>query len=273
MAGLALVNPAVNIDRKDVKLLPVLKHVVPSFSAIGNDIKKPGVVEDAYTRTPLKAADSMLKGYKALRADLAQDHLAHPVFRSVEDHVVDPSSARIIASSVSSRDYRGAPPRGQLPRRHPGQRRRADLHGVRRVHLARHRLTPAGYRGLVSAQDEDELWRSIVDNYGDRAELDEPVDDGSPVPPEPAAAPDGTSRSGSSRRRPPPLPRPENKRLVAWAGVFGVPILLLVCLVTGISLPALLAYAMVGWFVGGFVYLVLLMPRGPRDPDDDGARL
>ena len=72
---------------------------------------------------------------------------------------------------------------------------------------------------------------------------------------------------------PPPLPRPENKRLVAWAGVFGVPILLLVCLVTGISLPALLAYAMVGWFVGGFVYLVLLMPRGPRDPDDDGARL
>ena len=55
--------------------------------------------------------------------------------------------------------------------------------------------------------------------------------------------------------------------------MFGVPILLLVCLVVGISLPPLLGYAMVTWFVGGFVYLVLLMPRGPRDPDDDGARL
>ena len=105
VAGLALVNPAVNIDRKDVKLLPVLKHVVPSFSAIGNDIKKAGVVEDAYARTPLKAADSMLKGYKALRADLATITSPILVFRSAEDHVVDPSSARIIASSVSSRDY------------------------------------------------------------------------------------------------------------------------------------------------------------------------
>ena len=105
VAGLALVNPAVNIDRKDVKLLPVLKHLVPSFSAIGNDIKKPGVVEDAYARTPLKAADSMLKGYQALRADLATITSPILVFRSVEDHVVDPSSARIIASSVSSRDY------------------------------------------------------------------------------------------------------------------------------------------------------------------------
>ena len=123
----------------------------------------------------------------------------------------------------------------------------------------------------MSAQDEDELWRSIVDNYGDRAELDEPVET-APVPPAPAAAPEDVEERFVPPP-PPPLPRPENKRLVAWAGVFGVPILLLVCLVTGISLPALLAYAMVGWFVGGFVYLVLLMPRGPRDPDDDGARL
>ena len=73
--------------------------------AIGNDIKKAGVVEDAYARTPLKAADSMLKGYKALRADLATITSPILVFRSVEDHLVDPSSARIIASSVSSRDY------------------------------------------------------------------------------------------------------------------------------------------------------------------------
>ena len=129
----------------------------------------------------------------------------------------------------------------------------------------------------MSAQDEDELWRSIVDNYGDRAELDEPVEDVAVVP-QPAADPGDPGDGESTAERfvpppPPPLPRPDNRRLVAWAGLFGVPTLLLVCLVMGISLPTLFAYAMVGWFVGGFVYLVVMMPRGPRDPDDDGARL
>lgn len=105
VAGLVLVNPAVNTERKDVKLLPVLKHLIPAFPGLGNDIKKPGVVEDAYPRTPLRAADSMLKGYRALRADLAKITAPILLFRSTEDHTVDPSSGRIIASSVSSRDY------------------------------------------------------------------------------------------------------------------------------------------------------------------------
>ncbi|MEO7351067.1 MAG: alpha/beta fold hydrolase, partial [Marmoricola sp.] len=41
VAGLVLVNPAVGSARKDVKLLPVLKHVIASFPGIANDIKKP----------------------------------------------------------------------------------------------------------------------------------------------------------------------------------------------------------------------------------------
>lgn len=102
VAGLALVNPAVNIARHDVKLLPVLKHLVPSFPGIADDIKKPGVHEYGYTKTPLRAADSMLRGYKALRADLAKVTAPILLFHSAEDHVVDPSSAKIIARSVSS---------------------------------------------------------------------------------------------------------------------------------------------------------------------------
>ncbi len=72
---------------------------------------------------------------------------------------------------------------------------------------------------------------------------------------------------------PPPLPRPDNKRLVAWAGVLGVPLLLLVLVLVSFRPPTLMSYALVAWFVGGFTYLVLRMPRGPRDPEDDGARL
>ena len=71
-------TPRSTTDRKDVKLLPVLKHVIPSMPGIANDIKKPGVEEHGYTKTPLRAADSMFQGYKALRADLGPRHLPGP---------------------------------------------------------------------------------------------------------------------------------------------------------------------------------------------------
>ncbi len=104
VAGLVLVNPAIASERKDVKLLPVLKHVVPGFPAIGNDIKKPGVDERAYTKTPLRALASLFTEFKAVRPRLAEVTQPLLIFRSREDHVVDPSSARIIMSTVSSRD-------------------------------------------------------------------------------------------------------------------------------------------------------------------------
>lgn len=104
VAGVVVVNPAVHTDRKDVLALPVLQHVLPSMPGIANDIKKPGVQEHGYTRTPLKAARSMMAGWKQVRSDLPKVTSPLLMFRSAEDHVVDPSSGRIILTSVSSRD-------------------------------------------------------------------------------------------------------------------------------------------------------------------------
>ena len=104
VAGLVLVNPAINSERLDVKLLPVLKRLVPGWPAIGNDIKKPGMDERAYPKTPLKALASLFAEFKATRPQLAEVTQPVLIFRSREDHVVDPSSARIIMSTVSSRD-------------------------------------------------------------------------------------------------------------------------------------------------------------------------
>ncbi len=104
VAGLVLVNPAVSTLRKDVLALPVLKHVLPSFPGIANDIKKPGVVEHGYTRTPLKAAHSMFAAWKLLREDLPKVTQPVLMFLSSEDHVVDVSSARLLRSALSSRD-------------------------------------------------------------------------------------------------------------------------------------------------------------------------
>ena len=93
VAGVVVVNPAVATKRKDVKLLPVLKHVVPSFPGIANDIKKPGVDEHGYTTTPLKAAHSMMRAWKPLIAPTSPEVTAPLLyFRSAEDHVVDDAS-------------------------------------------------------------------------------------------------------------------------------------------------------------------------------------
>jgi len=106
VAGLVLVNPAVGSDRKDVKLLPVLKHVIPAMPGIANDIKKPGVEEHGYTKTPLRAADSMFRAYKVLVSELGDVSCPILLFRSTVDHVVDPSSSRAIRAAVSSTDVR-----------------------------------------------------------------------------------------------------------------------------------------------------------------------
>ncbi len=104
IAGVVVVNPAVGTERKDVLLLPVLKHVIPSFPGIANDIKKPGVEEHGYTKTPLRAAASMFAGYKQLRADLAKITAPMLYLRSSVDHVVDGLSEQVILTRISSRD-------------------------------------------------------------------------------------------------------------------------------------------------------------------------
>jgi carboxylesterase len=104
VAGVVLVNAAVASARKDMLALPLLKHVLPSMPGITNDIKKPGVEEYGYRRTPLRAAHSMTLGWKALRDQLPKVTAPLLVFRSAVDHVVDPSSAALIRATVSSRD-------------------------------------------------------------------------------------------------------------------------------------------------------------------------
>ena len=101
IAGVVVVNPAVATKRLDVKLLPVLKHVVPSFPGIANDIKKPGIEEHGYTRTPLKAVHSMMQAWGPLVADLPKVRVPVLYLRSTVDHVVDDSSEPLITQGVS----------------------------------------------------------------------------------------------------------------------------------------------------------------------------
>ncbi len=104
VAGLMVVNPAVATKRFDVKLLPVMKHLVKSFPGIADDIKKAGVGEHGYTRTPLKAIHSLIQAWPGLIEDLPKITAPILYFRSTEDHVVDEASEPIITGRVSSTD-------------------------------------------------------------------------------------------------------------------------------------------------------------------------
>ncbi len=106
LAGIVLVNPAVASTNKQLLVLPVVKHLVKAFPAIGNDIKKEGVDEYAYPKTPLKPLASMIAAWKQIRADLGRITVPVLLFRAAGDHVVDPSSAQIILAGISSTDAR-----------------------------------------------------------------------------------------------------------------------------------------------------------------------
>jgi len=128
---------------------------------------------------------------------------------------------------------------------------------------------------------EDAEWQSIVENYGDQPEAAPPAADPEPVVDPaifemPAALGPRRLQDEDDRFVPPPappVPRPHGLRLAAWLGLFGVPAVVLVCIVLHVSLPSPLGFLALIWFVGGFGYLVATM-NGPKDPGggwDDGA--
>ena len=134
---------------------------------------------------------------------------------------------------------------------------------------------------------EDELWQAIVDNYGERPQIEEPTVEVPPSPRDLSTADDpAADRSDTIDEDapadleerfvpppPPPLPKPPPARLLAWLGLFGVPTFVLVTLVAGVSLPSWLGMLLMGWFVGGFVFLVASMKPDPGGDSDDGARI
>lgn len=104
VAGLAIVNPAVHSERPDRFLLPYIRHVVPAFPGITNDINKPGMDEGGYTKLPLQAAYSLTEMWADVKRDIAKVNQPLLVMRSTEDHVVEASNSQWILDNVASDD-------------------------------------------------------------------------------------------------------------------------------------------------------------------------
>lgn len=104
LSGLVIVNPTVSMGRRDGILLPLAGRVLSNFPAIGNDIKKPGMSEGAYDRTPLKAALSLKDLQRVVRSDLSKVTQPLLLLHSADDHVVPPVNSAIVYAGVGSSD-------------------------------------------------------------------------------------------------------------------------------------------------------------------------
>ena len=104
LAGMVLINPAVLTKDPRLKVLWLLKWVVPTLPGVGNDIAKPDEQEMAYDRVPLKALASMLALQAVARNNLSAVRIPTLIFTSRQDHVVDPANSALILDGVSSDD-------------------------------------------------------------------------------------------------------------------------------------------------------------------------
>jgi carboxylesterase len=103
VAGLALVNPCIAIADPRIRALRLLS-VVPSLRGVGNDIARPGEGELAYSRNPLRALHSQTRLWADVRAGLGRVTQPTVVYWSRQDHVVDPSSLRLIRAGIRTPD-------------------------------------------------------------------------------------------------------------------------------------------------------------------------
>lgn len=102
--GLVLVNPSVQTDDPRARFLPLLRRVLPSIKAIANDVKREGVTELAYTRTPVRAVGSLADLWALTRRDLGKIDQPVLLYRSAVDHVVEASSSARVLAGISSTD-------------------------------------------------------------------------------------------------------------------------------------------------------------------------
>lgn len=104
--GMILINPSVGDDRISMRLVPILKYMIPSIGGRGTDVAAPNPPRHSYGRTPLKALHSLQKLWRRIQGDLHLVDAPLMVGWSVNDHVVHPKNAERVIEGVSSVDIR-----------------------------------------------------------------------------------------------------------------------------------------------------------------------
>lgn len=106
IAGLILVNPSYGTTRLDAKFAPFIGWLVKSRPGIASNIKKANTVELAYDRTPVQAFASLQQLWQVVLADLDRVRAPILLYRSREDHVVEPLSAQLLHQGATATTVR-----------------------------------------------------------------------------------------------------------------------------------------------------------------------
>lgn len=102
VAGLVLVNPVVQSERYQRHVLPTLHRVLPSLPWPSDDVKRAATAAGGYDRMPLRAAHSMTRLWSVVKSDIHKVGAPLLLFRSADDHVVEPSNSAWILANVAS---------------------------------------------------------------------------------------------------------------------------------------------------------------------------
>ncbi|MBM7848315.1 alpha/beta hydrolase [Arthrobacter roseus] len=102
VAGAAVVNPGLTIEDPRARFSGLMKYLVKSVPSIGNSIKKEGVDEQAYPRTPVAAVHQLGKLFRDTTALLPRITVPVLAFRSTVDPVVAESSMDALRAGISS---------------------------------------------------------------------------------------------------------------------------------------------------------------------------
>ena len=101
--AISLINAAVDVPSM------AIVHDLPDvrfLDAIGSDIKKEGITELAYEKTPVASVKQLLTFMDEVRNDLPKITCPTLIFVSPEDHVVPADNSQIIFSRISSTEKR-----------------------------------------------------------------------------------------------------------------------------------------------------------------------
>jgi carboxylesterase len=104
--GLVLVNPSYATDRRDARFAKLIAWAVPSTKGIGSDVKKSETHEVGYDRVPLKAFVSLQQLWSTTLADLGRVTAPILLYRSRVDHVVEPTSGRLLVERATATTVR-----------------------------------------------------------------------------------------------------------------------------------------------------------------------
>lgn len=103
-----VVNPGLSfkaLDRLGVFLSPLIHRIVPTVGPLAGDVKKPGAPESAYARTPVPAVQQLAQLFRTVRRNLFRVRCPVTLYLSRRDHIVPPSSARILERRVDPAQF------------------------------------------------------------------------------------------------------------------------------------------------------------------------